>query len=162
MEICQDEATWKEEEEGRGGEEEKEGRKMENELLNAILAGEIDAAEGGVTRKAAFVAHSTRQEWVEVGGVEGRHLFSKYELGGFGQKGWLEGASDLRQKWDCSQIEDDFAEGDVMEWLEDDEMMKQWSGSKEEEKEDGRQERKSSRGCNRNSSFNKGNEAEEG
>ena len=60
---------------------------MKNELLNAILAGEIDAAEGGVTRKAAFVAHSTRQEWVEVGGVEGGYLFSESELG-VGQKDW--------------------------------------------------------------------------
>ena len=39
-------------------EEEEENHKMENELINAILAGEpreTDAAVGGVTRKAASV-----------------------------------------------------------------------------------------------------------
>ena len=52
-----------------------------------------------------------------------------------GHKDWLEGAaSGLKQKWDCSPVEDEF-EGNVMDWLEDDEVMKQWEDvSKEEEK----------------------------
>ena len=62
----------------------------------------------------------------------------KYRWGGKGgseQKDWLEGtASGLEHKWDCSQLEDDFEEGDVMDWLEDDDMMKQWEDvSKETE-----------------------------
>ena len=41
----------------------------------------------------------------------------------------------LKQKWYCSQVEDDFQEGHAMDWLEDDEMMKQWEDvSNEEEK----------------------------
>ena len=40
---------------------------------------------------------------------------------------WLKGAmSSLKHKWDCSQVEDDFGEGDVMDWYGDDEMMRQW------------------------------------
>ena len=44
-------------------EEEEENQNMENSLINAILAGEpsdTDAAEGGVTRKAACVAQSSK------------------------------------------------------------------------------------------------------
>ena len=44
-------------------EEEEENQNMENSLINAILAGEprdTDAAEGGVTRKVACVAQSTK------------------------------------------------------------------------------------------------------
>ena len=54
---------------------------------------------------------------------------------GVEQKDWLEGtASGLEHKCDCSQLEDDSEEGDVMDWLEDDEMMKQWEDvSKEAE-----------------------------
>ena len=64
-----------------------------------------------------------------------RDPFSKSGLG-VGHKDWFErAASGLKQKWDCCQAEDDFEEGDVMDWLEDDEMMRQWEGaSKEEEK----------------------------
>ena len=41
----------------------------------------------------------------------------------------------MKQKWDCSQIEDSFEEGDVTDWYEDDEMMRHWEEvSKEEEK----------------------------
>ena len=37
----------------------------------------------------------------------------------------------MRQKWDCSQIEESF----VVDWYEDDEMMRRWEEfSKEEEK----------------------------
>ena len=38
---------------------------------------------------------------------------------GVEEKDWLEGtASSLEHEWDCSQLEDDFEEGDVMDWLE--------------------------------------------
>ena len=54
---------------------------------------------------------------------------------GVGQKDWLEGtASGFEHKCDCSQLEDDFEEGDVMDWLEGDEMMQHWEDvSKEAE-----------------------------
>ena len=58
---CQDEAKCMQEEQKE--EEEEENLNMENSLINAILAGEprdTDAAEGGVTRKAACVAQSTK------------------------------------------------------------------------------------------------------
>ena len=109
----------------------KEGRddnqKMENELMNAIIAGEpreTDTAEGGVTRKAASVDQSTKAREV---------LYSKSELGVV-WKDWLEGnASGFKQKWNCSQAEDDIEE--QMDWLENGEMMKQWEDvGKEEEK----------------------------
>ena len=84
------------------------GRKeMENEVMKEILLGvpgETDAAGGGVTLQAASVAQST-----DAGGDP----FSKSGLG-VGRKDWLEGAASvLNQKWDCSQAEDDFEEGDV-------------------------------------------------
>ena len=41
----------------------------------------------------------------------------------------------LKQKLDCSQIEEHFGEGYVMDWYEDDEMVRHWEEiSKEEEK----------------------------
>ena len=41
----------------------------------------------------------------------------------------------LKQKWDCSQVEEEFGEGGVKDWSEDDGMMKQCEdGSKDEEK----------------------------
>ena len=83
-------------EEGREEEEaEEEGEKkqMENELISAILAGEpmeTHAAWGGVTRKAASVAPSTKT---------GGDPFSASGRG-VGQKDWLEGAaSGLKQNW---------------------------------------------------------------
>ena len=30
------------------------------------------------------------------------------------------------QSWDRSQVEDDLEEGDAMDWLKEDEMMRQW------------------------------------
>ena len=36
---------------------------------------------------------------------------------------------------DCSQVEDDFKEAVVMDWCEDDEMMKQWEDVSNEEEE---------------------------
>ena len=39
----------------------------------------------------------------------------------------------MRQKWDCSQIEDSVEEGDVMDWHEHDEMKKQWADVSKEE-----------------------------
>ena len=54
-----------------------------------------------------------------------RVLFCNSELR-VGQKDWLEGtASVLKQNWACSKVEDDVEEGDVMDWLEDDDMMRQ-------------------------------------
>ena len=38
----------------------------------------------------------------------------------------------MRQKWDCSKIEDSFEERDVMDWYEDDQMMRQLEGVSEE------------------------------
>ena len=32
----------------------------------------------------------------------------------------------LKQSWGCSQAEDDREEEDTTDWLEDDEMMRQW------------------------------------
>ena len=29
-------------------------------------------------------------------------------------------------EWGCSQVDDDFGEGDVVDWYEDEEMMRQW------------------------------------
>ena len=51
----------------------------------------------------------------------------------------------LKQKWYCSQVEKDFGEGDVMDWYQDDEMMRQWEETSKEagesyEEEDGRNE----------------------
>ena len=41
----------------------------------------------------------------------------------------------LKQKLDCSQVEEHFGEGDVMDWYEDDEMVRHREDiSKEEEK----------------------------
>ena len=41
----------------------------------------------------------------------------------------------MKQKWDCSQVEDDIGESDVMDWYTDDVMMRQWEDdSREEEK----------------------------
>ena len=96
--------------EGREEEEEEEGRQEENEVMNTILA------EGWVTRKAASVEQSTEARRVP---------FSKSELG-VGQKDWPEEtASGLKQKRG-SQVEDDVEEGDVMDWLGDDQMMSKW------------------------------------
>ena len=82
---------------------------MQNELINAILAGEpteTHAAWSGVTRKAASVAPSTE---------EGGNPFSASGLG-VGQKDWLDGAaSGLKQNWGCSQADDDVEEGDAMD-----------------------------------------------
>ena len=56
---------------------------------------------------------------------QGRDPFCNSELRG-GQREWLEGtASGLKQSWDCSKAEVDVEEGDVMDWLEDDDMMRQ-------------------------------------
>ena len=84
-----------------------------------------DRVDGRVTRNALSAAQNTDA---------GEDPFSKSELG-VGQKDGLEGtASGWKGKWDCTQAEDDFDEGDVMYWLEDDEMMRQWEDvSKEEE-----------------------------
>ena len=104
-------------EQGREGEEEWEeghNKKMENGVVNEILAGvprETDAAGSGVAQVAVFVAQSTNA---------GRDPGT---------------ASGMKQKWDCSQVEDEFGEGDGMEWLEGDDLMRQWEEvSKEEEK----------------------------
>ena len=35
--------------------------------------------------------------------------------------------------WDCSQNEDSIEEGDVIDWYEDDEMLRQWEEVSEEE-----------------------------
>ena len=32
----------------------------------------------------------------------------------------------LGQSWDCSQIEDELGERDAMDWLMNDEVMRQW------------------------------------
>ena len=56
---------------------------------------------------------------------------------GVGQKDFLEGAaSGLNQKWDCSQAEEEFEEGDVMGLVEDDEMMMQWEDVRKEAAKD--------------------------
>ena len=48
----------------------------------------------------------------------------------------MEGTSSgLKQKLDCSQIEDVFGELDVMDWYEDDETMRQWEDACKEEEE---------------------------
>ena len=101
---------------GGGGRE----RDMGNELLNAIMVEETmetDAAMGESTWKSACVARSTKA---------GGDLFGESELE-VGQKGLWEGsASCWKLNWDCSGDENNLEEGGVMDWLEDDEMMKQW------------------------------------
>ena len=113
-------------EEGRKDQE----QKMENEPMKEItVPNEADAVGSGVTRNAVSVAQSTK---------EGEVLFSDSGLE-VGRKDWLDGAgSGLKQKWDCSQVEGDFEGGDVTDWLEDDEKMKQWEDVSK--KEDGRKE----------------------
>ena len=49
----------------------------------------------------------------------------------------------LKQKWDCSHIEEESGEGDGMDWYEDDEMVRHWGrdqrrGGEDCEGEDGR------------------------
>ena len=50
------------------------------------------------------------------------------------EKRWkaVEGA---KQKWDCSKVEEECEEGDVMDCLGDDEMNRQWEEVNEEEEE---------------------------
>ena len=41
----------------------------------------------------------------------------------------------MGRSWNCSQVEDELEERDAMDWLEDDEIMRQWEEvSKEEER----------------------------
>ena len=94
VESCQDVAKV----EGREGEEEdEEGPKklMENEWMN----GRHTLPGSGVTRKVVFLAQCTNAER-DPGTALG-----------------------MKQEWDCSQVQDECEEGDVMDWLEDDEMM---------------------------------------
>ena len=39
----------------------------------------------------------------------------------------------MKQKWDCSEVEDDIGEGDVMDWFENDKMTRHWEDVCEEE-----------------------------
>ena len=51
-----------------------------------------------------------------------------------GDVAWMS-SRQVGQSWDCSQVEYELEERHAMDWLEDDEMMKQWEEvSKEEEK----------------------------
>ena len=54
----------------------------------------------------------------------------------FGGSPWREKRDGVHQcrEWDCSQVGDDLEEGDVMDWLEEDEMMKQCGDVSKEEK----------------------------
>ena len=101
---------------------------MENDVIGGIVAGvpkEADTVGGGVTRNTVSAALSTHA---------GEDSLRKSELG-IGRKDDLKGIEQsLKQKWDSSQIEGDFGDGDVVDWYEDDEMMRQWEeASKEEE-----------------------------
>ena len=89
---------------------------MENEVIRRIVAGmpkEVDTVAGGATRNAVSAAPSTNA---------GEDSFGKSGLG-IGRK------DVLKQKWDCSQIEEDFGEGDVLDWYEDDEIVRNWKRS---------------------------------
>ena len=87
--------------------------KVEEEILAGVPE-EAVAVGGGVTRNAVFSSPKHNDE---------NDLFSKSGLG-VGQKDGLGGAAlGLKQKLDCSQAEDDFGEGDVMDWNGDDETM---------------------------------------
>ena len=49
-----------------------------------------------------------------------------------GQKGLSEGsASCWKLNWDCSRDENNLEEGDVMDWLEDDDMTEAMGGSQQ-------------------------------
>ena len=86
----------------------------------------MDAAEGGITWKAASVARS-----------------STAEMGPSGEPGIGVNRKDLSEEtrrsvgpgWESSQVEDVLEERDAMDWLEDDMMMRRWEEvSQEEEK----------------------------
>ena len=84
----------------------------------------MDATEGTVTWKAASVARS-----------------SMSEMGSSGESGFGINWKDLLEEtrrivglsWNCSHVEDDLEEGDAMDWLKDDEVMRQWRQVSNEE-----------------------------
>ena len=93
---------------------------MRNEAARGIIAGvpkEADTDGGGVTRNTVSVAQSTN---------DGEVPFNNSVLDVERKDEWKGIEQRLKQKWGCSQIEDSFAERDVMDWYEDDEGMRQW------------------------------------
>ena len=85
---------------------------MENEVIRGVIAGvpkEADTVGGGDTRNTVSAPFST---------LAGEDYFI-----GVGWKDYLKRIDQsLKKKWGCSQIEEDFGEGGVMDWYEDDEM----------------------------------------
>ena len=130
MESCQEEARWKKEKKKRKERRKARGKKKkDNEVIRGIIAGvpkEADTVGGGVTRNTVSAAQST---------TAGEDSLKKSELG-VGRKDELKRIDQsLKQKWVCHQIEEYFGEGEVTDWYEDDEMVRQWEKtSKEEEK----------------------------
>ena len=78
---------------------------------------EADTVGGGDTRNTVSAALHTNA---------GEDSFKKSEIG-VGRKDDLKRFDQsFKQKLDCSQVEDHFGEGDVMNWYEDDEIVRQW------------------------------------
>ena len=91
----------------------------QNKVIRQMKAGapkEAHTEGGGVTRNTASPALSTNA---------GEDSFKKYEIG-VGRRDDLKAIDQsLKQKWDCSQVEEDSGEGYVMDWSEDDEVVRQ-------------------------------------
>ena len=88
------------------GEVEEEARRVENEVMNAILSpGPI---ESHCQRRVAAVVEESNAERGSGGDVADEPF------------------QHLGQSWDCSQMEDELEERDATDWIMDDEMIRQW------------------------------------
>ena len=82
---------------------------MDNLVIAGIIAGvprEADAVGCGVTRNAVSMPKALIPKRI-------LSVSLGLELGGW--MGCKESCR-VKQKWDCSQVEDDFGEGDVKDW----------------------------------------------
>ena len=96
---CQEEGKGRKRRGGRrGARPEEENGERGDETLAGVPR-EVNAVGGGVTRTVVSVAQSIR--------AEGTFL-SKSGLGVGRKDGKKRAVSSLKQKWDCSQVEDDF------------------------------------------------------
>ena len=89
---------------------------------------EMDGAGGAATWKAASEAQSSEAEIGPSGesgiGVNRKDSLETRKASSVGEVG-QEMRPCVGQSWDCSQLEDDLEERDSMDWLEDDEVMRQ-------------------------------------
>ena len=120
-------------------EEEEEGqeKKMDNEVIKRFYQ-----VRQRKLMQLGVVTLGVRCQWPNAPMM--KRVLSVNLGPGVGRNDWLEGAvSCLKQKRDCSQVEDDSGEGDVMDWLEDGEAMgrcHQEGGGGDQDEEDGRKE----------------------